>query len=381
MSFFLEKTIRGTEGTASEVMKSAVCYQLKLTIAAEIKEGNFMDTFIKRNRRWGAWMAILLIFVFIITGCGEKPVGSSESAEAEEKKVVRIGYQKGNTLNILKVKGNLEERLKEKGISVEWKLFAGGNLVMEALSAGSIDYGHAADGSGVFAQAGDQPFVYVGSDLPNPEGIGIMARKDAGIRTLKDLKGKTLGVGKGGNHHYLAVLAIERAGLKLEDVKWVYPKDASQMRAMFETKQVDALGSWDPFFATIQADLQPITLTDGKGYTPNPTFYMANKTFAAEHPDLIKIILEETDKSDQWANKNKPDVVQLLSETLGIDRKAIEIAVNRRTYGVRKIDTETIKAQQQLADTYHRIGLIDRAINVGDLMPQDAPWTPNLAKK
>ncbi|SDI09567.1 hypothetical protein SAMN04487909_101532 [Aneurinibacillus migulanus] len=73
-------------------MKSAVCYQLKLTIAAEIKEGNLMDTFIKRNRRWGAWMAILLIFVFIITGCGEKSVGSSESAEAEEKKVVRIGY-------------------------------------------------------------------------------------------------------------------------------------------------------------------------------------------------------------------------------------------------------------------------------------------------
>jgi sulfonate transport system substrate-binding protein len=341
--------------------------------------------FLRKGKRVGVWAVILLTVMSLFTGCAAqtaKTKGESQAGGTIEKgeKVLRIGYQKGNTLNILKVKGNLEERLKEKGIKVEWKVFAGGGFVLEALSAGSIDYGHAADGSGVFAQAGGKPFVYVGADLPNPEGMGIMVHKDSGIKTIKELKGKKIAVTKGGNHHYLAVLAIEKAGLTLNDVQFVYVKDASEGRALFEIKQVDALGSWDPFFATVENDLQPVTLTDGKGYSPNRTFYYANETFAKEHPDLVKIILEETNKSDQWANENKQEVIKLLSETLGIDEKAIARAVDRRKYGVEKITQEVIDPQQQLADTYARIGLIQKPIRVSERMPLNPDWIPDFLK-
>lgn len=335
--------------------------------------------FYRLGRKRSIWFALLAAILLVISGCSPTAyTQGSAQHDSADKQVIRIGYQKGNTLNILKVKGNLEERLKEQNIAVEWKLFAGGGQVLEALSSGSIDYGHAADGSGVFAQAGNQPIVYVGSDLPNPEGIGIMVHADAGITRIQDLKGKKIGVSKGGNHHYLAVLALERAGLAINDVEWVFGKDASQLRALFETRQVDAIGSWDPFFATVETDLRPLTLTNGQGYTPNPTFYYANPQFAKEHPELIKIILEETHKSDQWANQNKPEVTKLLAQTLGIDPKAIELAVSRRQYGVVNISPQVIAAQQQLADTYARIGLIEKPINVAEIMPIDPPWLPDL---
>lgn len=334
--------------------------------------------------RKAVWfLMITLIVMTFLTGCAAEKAattGSPNEREQTKGKTVRIGYQKGNTLNILKVKGNLEERLKQQGIAVEWKVFSGGGLLLEALAAGSIDYGHAADGSGVFGQSGGKPFVYVGSDLPNPEGIGVMVHKDSGITSIKQLKGKKIAAAKGGNHHYLTILAIEKAGVKLDDVQFVYVKDASEGRALFETKQVDALASWDPFFAGVEADLQPITLTDGKGYTPNPTFYYANEQFAKENSELIKIILEETQKSDEWANQHKPEVITLLSETLGIDQKTMERAVNRRTYGVRKITPEIIAPQQHLADTYARVGLIPAPIKVAERMPLDAAWVPDFLK-
>lgn len=327
-----------------------------------------------------SWLCLITVLAGCIsvgaeTGAQNGSEGDTSGAGKNgSRKVIRIGYQKGNTLNILKVNGNLDKRLKEAGYDVEWKVFAGGNFLLEALSSGSIDFGHAADGSGVFAQAGNKPFVYVGNDRPNPEGMGIVAYPDSGVKSIADLKGKKLAVGKGGNHHYLAVLAIEKAGLKLDDVQFVYVKDASEGRAVFETKQVDALGSWDPFFAAVQTDLKPITLTDGQGYSPNRTFYYANEQFAKEYPEQIRTILEEIQVSDGWANTHKDDVIKLLSETQGIERAAIELAVKRRTYGVELFNSEIINAQQQLADTYYRIGLIPNPIKVAERMPLDTPW-------
>jgi len=337
-------------------------------------------------------IALAAVFLFALAACGESNNSSSgsssqpASASAESasgsdavsgKKVIRIGYQKGNTLNILKVRGNLEERLKELGIAVEWNVFPSGGAVLEALAAGQIDYGNAADGVGVFAQASDKPFFYVGASLPNPEGIGIMVMPDSGINSIADLKGKTIAVFKGGNHHYLAILALERAGLTVDDVNWVYITDAFEGRAAFETGQVDALGMWDPFFASTQIDLKPVTLTDGADYTPNRTFYFATEDFANNHPELVKILLEETNESDQWANTNKEEVTKLLSEELGIDEESIALMVNRRTYGVELITEEVIAPQQQLADVFHRVGLIDKAIDVRERMPIGAPWNPD----
>ncbi len=37
-----------------------------------------------------------------------------------------------------------------------------------------------------------------------------MVLKDSPIQTITDLKGKKVAVIKGGNHHYLTVLALER---------------------------------------------------------------------------------------------------------------------------------------------------------------------------
>ena len=200
------------------------------------------------------FLGLLSLLVIILAACGSADKNNENSGSATDEadkadEVVRVGYQKGNTINILKESGFLEEALESEGYTVEWKEFTHGNTLMEGLATGHIDFGHAADGPGIFAQAGNKPIVYVGADLPNPEGVGVLVHKDSGIDSIADLKGKKIGALKGGNHHYLAILAVEEAGLSVDDIDWVYLQDAAQMRTAFETKKIDALATYDPFFA------------------------------------------------------------------------------------------------------------------------------------
>lgn len=302
---------------------------------------------------------VLALVLTVLAACGD------DSTSSKDLDTLNIGYQKGNTLHILKESGILDEAAKEKGLKVNWELFTQGNALMEGMYAGAIHFGHAADGPGIFAQASNKPFYYVGADNPNPEGVGIVVLKSSGITSLEDLKGKKLGTLKGGNHHYSAVLALESVGLTADDVEWVYPEDAAQGRALFETGQIDALSSYDPFFASAEFETDSITLANGDidGY-PNRTFYFTGTKFADEHPDLVEFILEQIDKSDKWANENKEEVIDIMSEALGIDRDVISLQLNRRTFGATAITDEIVKTQQKQADKFFELKLIPVEINI-----------------
>lgn len=308
---------------------------------------------------------LIIVFTVVLAACGGNSDNESAANNSDSDNVIRVGYQKGNTLHILKESGFLDEAAAEEGYSIKWEMFTHGGTLMEGIYAGVIDFGHAADGPGIFAQASDKPFVYVGADAPNPEGVGLMVRADSGISTIEELKGKKIGALEGGNHHYSAILAIESAGLTVDDVEWVYPEDAAQGRALFETGEIDALSSYDPFFASAEVEMDVITLADGQiDDYPNRTFYFASEQFAEEHPELIDFILEAIDKSDQWANENKEEVVEIMSEALGISEEVIAHQLDRRTFGATKITEEIIEAQQKQADKYYEIGLIPKEIDV-----------------
>ncbi|MEH7342493.1 aliphatic sulfonate ABC transporter substrate-binding protein [Bacillus sp. JJ1532] len=315
-------------------------------------------------------LAIIFGLLLMLTACGSASTGTTTGETKDQNsektgKVIRLGYQKGNTLNILKESGFLEKKLKDEGYEIEWKEFNGGGPLLEALFTGNIDFGHASDGSTIFAQAGNKPFVYVGADLPNPEGVGVLVHKDSEIKSIADLKGKKIGVNKGGNHHYLTILALKEAGISLDDVEWVYLSDAAQGRTAFETKKLDAFATYDPFLAGTEIQLDTINLTEEIDYGyPNRTFYVANIKFNEEHPELVNKIIEAVDESDEWANKNKPEVVKLVSKMLGIEEEIIDRATARRDYDAEKINQEIIDAQQKQADVYYEIGLIPEKIDV-----------------
>ena len=291
---------------------------------------------------------------------------SVASSNSQQSNVIRIGYQKYGTLSILKSRGSLEQRLASQNISVQWLQFPAGPQLLEALNAGSIDFGHTGEAPPIFAQAAGAPLVYVANEPPNPKGEAILVPKDSPIQDVAGLKGKKVVFNKGSNVQYLVVEALTAAGLKYSDIQPIYLPPA-EARAAFEQSSVDAWAIWDPFFTVAKRATNARVLKDGEGLVANREFYLAAKPFNDQYPDRIKVILEELQKVDEWAATQPTEVAKLLSPELGIDVPTLEEVARRRPYGVQPITAEVITYQQKVADTFLDLKLLPKPIKISEV--------------
>jgi len=281
-------------------------------------------------------------------------------------KVIRIGYQKFNTLNILKGTGQLETALAPAGIQVEWREFLGGSQLAEALSANAIDFGHASDGIGVFQQASGKGLAYLAAESPYPGGVGFLVPKDSPIRTVRDLKGKKVVTGRGYNTQYVLIKALQAAGLSYEDIEPVYILTASDTVAAYQSGSVAAIGLWDPFLAGAQIATDSRLLFDGTGLSGNRTYHFAQPGYARANQETLRTVFAELRKANTWAQANPKQVVDTLAPQLKVEPKVLALATERRQYGVVALTPEIAREQQGLADVFAQLKLIPKPIEVKD---------------
>jgi sulfonate transport system substrate-binding protein len=284
---------------------------------------------------------------------------------AQSKSTLRIGFQKYGTLTILKARGTLEKRLAAQGIDVKWAEFPSGPVLLEGLNVGSVDFGTVGEAPPIFAQAAGANLVYVANEPPAPLSEGIVVPKNSALKSVADLKGKKIALNKGSNVHYLLVKALEKAGLDYKGVETVFlpPSDA---RAAFERGSVDAWVIWDPFLAAAEKQLGARILADGKGLVANHQFFLASRPFAEKNPEVIRIIIEELVKIDEWGKDNLKEVANILSTQIGLDASIVELAATRYTYGVKPISDAVLAEQQKIADVFANLKLIPKKITVRD---------------
>ncbi len=287
------------------------------------------------------------------------------SAQAQEK-VVRIGFQKYGKLVLLKSKGTLEPKLKALGYTVTWTEFPFGPPLLEAINVGAIDFGNTGETPPVFAQAAGAPIRYVAYEPPAQKGEAILVPKDSPLKSVADLKGKKVAVAKGSNAHYLLVKALEKAGVKYEDITPVFltPADA---RAAFSSGAVDAWSIWDPFQAAAEVTLEAKTLTDGTGLVPNTQFYLSSQRFLEGEPKVLDALLDGLREVDQWAQTDIHAVAEQLSPSVGLPVPIIETALKRQSYGIKPIDEKVLIDQQKIADTLYQLKLIPKEVRVSDI--------------
>lgn len=314
------------------------------------------------------FISMFLTFMLILSGCSNSTAGSSKNSSGEDTpKVVRIGYQVNGPLVILKSRGTLEKTLGKMGYKVEWKEFQSGTAMLEALNAGSIDFGRTGDSPPIFAQAAGTPVVYVAAGKSKYNGSAILVPKNSSIQSLKDLKGKKIGFAKGSSSHYLLMKALAKAGINYNEITPAFLQPADG-RVAFEKGNIDAWVVWDPFTASAEVNSGARELVNGKGLTSDRDFFLANQSFAKNHQKVIDQIITEVKDSLKWANENHDKLVALLSPLLKIDEESLKLAVNRRVYGVDELSTQIIKEQQSIADLFYKEGIIPKKVNVKDAM-------------
>lgn len=297
--------------------------------------------------------------------------GMAPLSHGAEERTLRIGYQKFNTLNILKGTGQLEKALQPQGWKVRWFEFAAGPQLIEALGADAIDVGHAADTPSVFANASGANAVYLAAEQPYPKGIGIFVAQDSPVRSVKDLKGRKVATGRGWNVQYLLVRALEEVGLSYADIHPVYLNNAADVRAAFQAGSVDAATLWDPFLAGQQLQTSPRILRDGTGLSNNRTFHLGNPAFVTQHKAIVRTLFAELKKANIWTQAHPQETAELLAPQLGVDPKVLRLATERRNYTTVPIDAGIVAEQQQIADAFLKLGLIRQPVQVASKVYAD----------
>jgi len=127
-------------------------------------------------------------------------------------------------------------------------MFAKGPEILPAIVAGDIDIAALASDGAISGRANGVPIYAVAGFAKG--GARIVAGVDTGIRTLKDLKGRRVGVTRGGAQELLLLAELDRAGMTWsdkpgKDVQIVYLA-FSDLNQALAAKQIDAMCQSEP---------------------------------------------------------------------------------------------------------------------------------------
>lgn len=292
---------------------------------------------------------------------------------AHAEQVINIGYQRSSTLWILlKNDGQLEQRLKPLGFSVNWHEFSSG--LLSAMNAGSVDlHADVADAFALFTQAASTPLTYYARENPSPTAQAIIVQDNSPIHSVTDLKGKRVAVSKGSGSNFLLISALKKAGLTLADIKPVY-LEAPDGVAAFSSGNVDAWAIWDPFFATQQREHHVRVVADGtEGVANYNRFYVANTRFAKAHPEVLQAVFDTLRQTGQWVKGHPQEAAQKLAPLWGnIAPQTVELANSRRSYDIVPVKVDELAEQQRIADYYYEAKLIPKPLKISDI----SVWVP-----
>ncbi|MBP3980035.1 aliphatic sulfonate ABC transporter substrate-binding protein [Acidovorax sp. JG5] len=294
--------------------------------------------------------------------------GLHARAQGALPKEVRIGFQKGSAILVLAKKQQvIEARLKALGVaSVKWIEFQFGPPLLEALGAGAVDLGSVGDTPPIFAQAGGANLVYAAASPSSHSAV--LVPRNSPIHSLTDLRGKKVAFGRGSSAHNVTVRALALAGLKFDDIVPTYlsPADAT---AAFNGGNIDAWVVWDPYYAIAVERYGARVIADTSDRRlASSSYYIASRSFATQYPAALSAALEEIGKTTVWAGHNRAELAALAAEATGIDVKSWTTAFARAEFSLGPVTESHITQQQQLADTFHALGIIPRKIQVKDIV-------------
>ena len=160
------------------------------------------------------------------------------STRAGASTQIRFGYQRSSTLlTLLEANGILEPLFAAKGFGISWHLF---DNVIDPMNSSAVDFNpDVADAVPIFTQSAGAPLTFYACEEGSTAAEAIVVHAASSIRSVRDLKGKTIAFTRGSGSHFILVAALQRVGLSFADIWPAYlkPSDAA---AAFESGSIDA---------------------------------------------------------------------------------------------------------------------------------------------
>jgi NitT/TauT family transport system substrate-binding protein len=212
---------------------------------------------------------------------------------------------------------------KAGGLEIDIQSVMTGKLCQDNLVAERVDLGLVADGPLSYLGFHEHNLRILAQIESNPE-LAVFARKDHGITTAADLKGKRIAYLPGTISYFYLVHLLDKLGLTLKDVL-LTPLQPQAMSSALQGGLIDAFVIWEPWGSQALAALgdKGVRLRDRDLYYPR-FLLIGTKKSIAKDPQAISKTIKALMQAEAYVKKNPDASVQFLAHRVQIDVPIIE---------------------------------------------------------
>ena len=316
--------------------------------------------------------SMLRLLVALCLSCGVPAL----SAEAQGVPTIRVGW----TIPAEEGKYWMMRRPQEfpdlgKAYKIEWSQFQGTSVMSQALIAGALDC--ATQGVLPIAQgaAAGTLAVYIVAEhvgeKPGSFSVYWAVKEESPIRTVADLKGKTVGISIiGGGTQGPFDLMLKRNGLdpqkdiKLVEVSFSLSEDA------IRSGRVDSSNMNQPFAARAEARGGIRKLFSLNQVLPNIVHIVeaCRKDFVDKNPELVKVYVRDITRGLKLALANRAETMNVVSEITKVPVSVLDTYLLKPNDFAREPGAApNFAGIQAMLDVYYDTGMIPKKLDVREL--------------
>lgn len=321
--------------------------------------------------------ATLLTAVVISTGltaCQSKQASNAGNTVEGETKVVRIGSSgtDGTATDaalIAQKLGYFDEELEKAGYKPEYIGFTGAGPAMnEALASGSLDIALYGDLPAITAKSSGidtKIFASYNSNYP----FAVLAGRNSGITSVKDLKGKKVAVGFGTvPYEYLSKL-LEKNGLSINDIEVV--NTSTDGPTMLASNQVDAVVTADTAVRIYEQKGIGTALISSKDDEDISGLLVASTTskYISSDRNAVVAVVKALNRAYEYAGANPDDTLEKLV-TNNYNKELLSVTYSDRSFSYYNPEiTDNVKTRITSAKKFALDNkLITKDINIDELI-------------
>ncbi|MEI4508202.1 aliphatic sulfonate ABC transporter substrate-binding protein [Sphingopyxis sp. CCNWLW253] len=293
-----------------------------------------------------------------LAACGAAP---------DSGKTLKVGDQ----LHALKSSLDVSGEGQPTDYQIEWANFVGGPPIIAAQTGGSLDVGWMAETPLIFAQAAGSPVKVVAVSKTVDGGgspYALVVKPDSPIRSIADLKGKSVSFMKGTVLHYFVARLLDKQGLSLKDIKTVQATGFGT--GLLDKGSADAITIGEPYL-TQALDAGKVRVL-ASGAPPNTPgfFYLVASEAALADPVKAKAIgdlVARAARATRWQRENPAKAAPALAKRYNVDAAVAEKIIARAPASYAPIDDAIIAAHQDEADLFFKEGLIRKKLDAAQI--------------
>jgi NitT/TauT family transport system substrate-binding protein len=265
----------------------------------------------RHQPRLTIWSAIGIAIVFLSSACGGSAAPSANSTPTVVVTQWGIPAAASVSAPYLADKWGY---FKAEGITAEYFTQPSGVTLTQALIAGDIDFiSSAIEIPMQTAEQGQQLRTIAGED--SRPATAVMVPKASTITTIRDLKGKKVGVAAIGSSQATEMkVMLNEAGVPLTDVTFIPVGVGQTAVAAFRAKQIDALDSSDPAIQILTMSGEAKIIVDmrkgegGAAVQAPSTAITTTLAYIQKNPDVVHRVVRALARAEKRAHDH-PDQV------------------------------------------------------------------------